>query len=163
MRKLGDLGLVIVLVTLYGCASYTDAQVDQSHPDRNDDQVDLYLSTLDDKHFVWCELDLDQCRKDFEKWRQTPRGRALIREFEKEGAEHVLHTHQVPNVFRTRFVDERELTEQAEQEAEQIPQPSLSNKQPEVLRQERMPMAPVRYGPEVPTSWNIQPPAHESP
>ncbi|MDH5586430.1 MAG: hypothetical protein OEZ05_07345, partial [Nitrospirota bacterium] len=74
MRKLGALGLVTVLVALPGCASYTDNQVDQSQENRNDEQVDLYLSTLDDKHFVWCELDLGQCREDFEKWRRTPRG-----------------------------------------------------------------------------------------
>ncbi len=160
MQKLRTLGLVTVLVALYGCASSnTPIQVDQSQAERNDDQVDLYLSTLDDKHFVWCELDLEQCRKDFEKWRQTPRGRALIKEFEKEGAEHAPHTHQVPNVFRTRFVDEREVTEQAEQ----ILQPSLSNNQPEGLGQERIPTAPVRYGPEVRTSWSVQSPARESP
>ncbi|MDH5429795.1 MAG: hypothetical protein OEZ57_03405 [Nitrospirota bacterium] len=163
MRKLGALGLVTVLVALPGCASYTDNQVDQSQENRNDEQVDLYLSTLDDKHFVWCELDLGQCREDFEKWRRTPRGRALIREFDKEGMEQTHHTHQVPNVFRTRFVDEPQLTEQAGQEPETMAKPSHSINQPEILLQERIPIAPMRYGPEIPTSLKAQPSAHKSP
>ena len=99
----GFLGFSILL--LVGCASV-------SSDNRNyDDQVDLYLSTLDDKHFVWCELDLEQCRNDFEKWKLTPRGRAIIREYENEDAGQTYNRHHVPNVFRTRFVNESQLIE----------------------------------------------------
>ncbi len=109
MRNRGMLGLVgISIFILVGCATVS--------PDRgnNDEQVDLYLSTLDDKHFVWCELDLEQCRKDFEKWKRTPRGRAIISEYEKEDTGQTYNRHHVPNVFRTRFVKENRLIEQGE-------------------------------------------------
>ena len=101
-----SLRLIGVLLFLGGCASYSanTAQIDE--------QVDLYLTTLDDKHFVWCKLDLEQCRKDFEKWKLTPRGRTIIREFEKEDTGQTYNRHQVPNVFRTRFVDESHFGEE---------------------------------------------------
>jgi hypothetical protein len=66
MRNICALGFIGVFLLLGGCAT---------HSATNDEQVDLYLSTLDDKHFVWCKLDLEQCRKDFEEWRLTARGR----------------------------------------------------------------------------------------
>ncbi len=73
MRNIAKLGFVGIFILLGGCAA---------HYSTNDAQVDLYLSTLEDKHFVWCELDLEQCRHDFEKWKLTPRGQMIIREFE---------------------------------------------------------------------------------
>ncbi len=106
MRNRFTLGLVCVLLFLGGCAS------SPVNTPNNDEQVDLYLSTLDDKHFVWCELDLVQCRKDFEKWKLTPRGRTILEEYEKEATGQTYNTHHVPNVFRTRFVDESQLAEE---------------------------------------------------
>jgi hypothetical protein len=100
MRNSCVLGLVGIFLFLSGCVSYS------ANTANNDEQIDIYLSTLDDKHFVWCELDLAQCREDFEKWKLTPRGRTLIREYEKEATGQTYHTHHVPNVFRTGFVDE---------------------------------------------------------
>jgi sulfur relay (sulfurtransferase) DsrC/TusE family protein len=158
MRKSGTLGLVTVLLILNGCASYSANQAEQ-----NDEQVDLYLSTLDDKHFVWCELDLEQCRKDFEKWKLTPRGRMIIREYEKEETGHTYNTHHVPNVFRTRFVDKSQVTEQAGQDSDRTGRSSPSIEQPEDLLQERISRTPKRYGPDVPSTWIIHPEAHESP
>lgn len=158
MRKIGTLGLVTVFFILSGCASYSANKADQ-----NDEQVDLYLSTLDDKHFVWCELDLEQCRKDFEKWKLTPRGRTIIREYEKEDTGQTYNTHHVPNVFRTRFVDESQLTEQAGQDSDMLGKPYPSIDQPKDLLQERIPITPKRYGPEVPSNLRTHPEAHESP
>lgn len=103
MQTIRTLGLVGIFVFLGGCAS---------HSPTNDEQVDLYLSTLDDKHFVWCELDLEQCRDEFEKWKLTPRGRMIIREFEQENTGQTYNTHHLPNVFRTRFVDESQLAKE---------------------------------------------------
>ena len=100
------MALVGVFLFFSGCATYSVNYAD------NDEQVDLYLSTLDDKHFVWCKLDLEQCRKNFENWRITPRGRAIIKEYEKEKTGQTYNTHQVPNVFRTHFVDESQFREQ---------------------------------------------------
>jgi hypothetical protein len=100
MRKIFTCKLVGIFVLLGGCAT---------HYTTNDEQVDLYLSTLDDKHFVWCELDLEQCRHDFEEWKRTPRGRMIIRGFEQENTGQTYNTHHLPNVFRTRFVDETQL------------------------------------------------------
>ncbi len=103
MRNCCAFGLIGVLVFISGCAP---------HYANNDEQVDLYLSTLDDKHFVWCKLDLEQCRRDFEKWKLTPRGRMIIREYEKEDTGQTYNRHHLPNVFRTRFVDESQLAEE---------------------------------------------------
>ena len=103
MRNIRWLGLVGFLVLLGGCAP---------HYTTIDEEVDLYLSTLDDKHFIWCELDLEQCRQDFEKWKLTPRGRMIIKEFEKENTGQKYNTHHLPNVFRTRFVDENQFAEE---------------------------------------------------
>ena len=100
MQHFRTLGLIGLFVFLGGCAA---------HSTTNDEQVDLYLGTLDDKHFVWCELDLKQCRDEFEKWKLTPRGRLIIREFEQENTGQTYNAHHLPNVFRTRFVDERQL------------------------------------------------------
>ena len=100
MQNFPMLGLIGIFVFLNGCAS---------HSTTNDEQVDLYLSTLDDKHFVWCELDLEQCRDEFEKWKLTPRGRMIMREFEQENTGQTYNTHPLPNVFRTRFMDEKQL------------------------------------------------------
>ena len=102
MRNICALGFIGVFLLLGGCAT---------HSATNDEQVDLYLSTLDDKHFVWCELDLEQCRKDFEKWRLTARGRMILKEFEKEDTGQTYNTHHLPNVFRTRFLDEDQLAD----------------------------------------------------
>lgn len=114
MRNFCMLGLMGLFLFLGGCASSSANYVDK------DEQVDLYLSTLDDKHFVWCELDLVQCRKDFEEWKLTPRGRAIIREYEREATGQTYNTHQVPNVFRTSFVNENQVAEElGEQNARQ--------------------------------------------
>jgi hypothetical protein len=159
MRKRCVYGFVgVFILLLSGCASYSANKADQ-----NDEQVDLYLSTLDDKHFVWCELDLKQCRKDFEKWKLTPRGRAIIREFEKENTGQTYNTHHVPNVFRTRFVDESQLTEQAGQDSNMPGKPYPSIDQPEDLLHEGMPITSKSYGPEAPSNLRTQPEAHESP
>lgn len=103
MRNICGLGLLGFFVLLGGCAS---------HPTPKDEQVDLYLSTLDDKHFVWCELDLEQCRRDFEQWKLTPHGRRIIEEFEQEDTGQTDNTEHLPNVFRTRFVEEGQLVEE---------------------------------------------------
>jgi hypothetical protein len=104
MRNIATLGLVGIFILLGGCAPHYNTT--------NDEQVDLYLSTLDDKHFVWCELDLEQCRHDFEKWKNTARGRMIIREFEQENTGQSYNTHHLPNVFRTRFVETNQLAEE---------------------------------------------------
>lgn len=96
MRNICTLGLVGFFVLLGGCASHHS-------PNNDDEQVDLYLTTLDDKHFVWCELDLEQCRRDFEQWKLTPQGRRIIQEFERENTDQPDNTQHVPNIFRTRF------------------------------------------------------------
>ena len=106
MRNNCTLGVVSFFVLLGACAS-------QHSPNNNfDEQVDLYLSTLDDKHFVWCELDLEQCRRDFEAWKLTTQGISIIKEFERENTDQPDNTQHVPNVFRTRFVEEGQLGEE---------------------------------------------------
>ncbi|MDH5699302.1 MAG: hypothetical protein OEZ41_05000 [Nitrospirota bacterium] len=107
MRNICTLGLVGFFILLGGCASH-----DTTHHTTNDEQVDLYLSTLDDKHFVWCELDLEECRQDFEQWKRTARGSRIIEEFEREDTGQTDNTPHLPNVFRTRFVDESQLAEE---------------------------------------------------
>ena len=103
MRNIYALGLVGFLVLFGGCASHHALQ---------DEQVDLYLSTLDDKHFVWCELDLEQCQRDFEQWKLTHEGRKIIEEFEREDTGSTDNTQHLPNVFRTRFMEEGQLVEE---------------------------------------------------
>jgi len=104
MRDNRMLGLVCVVTLLGGCASYSANYAKVG----NDEQIDLYLSTLDDKHFVWCQLDPEACRKDFEKWKDTARGRMIMKEFEKEDSAQAYNTHPLTNVFRTRFVDDNQ-------------------------------------------------------
>jgi hypothetical protein len=104
MRNISTLRLVGTFLLLGGCAPHYNTT--------NDERVDLYLSTLDDKHFVWCELDLEQCRHDFEKWKLTARGRMIIREYEQENTGQTYNTHHLPNVFRTRFVEKNQLAEE---------------------------------------------------
>ncbi len=105
MGNIWALGVVGFLVLLAGCASHHS-------PNNNDEQVDLYLSTLDDKHFVWCQLDLKQCRRDFEEWKLTTQGLSIIKEFERENTGQTDNTQHLPNVFRTRFVEEGRLGEE---------------------------------------------------
>ncbi|MGP0591925.1 hypothetical protein ACTRXD_05195 [Nitrospira sp. T9] len=106
MRNNFILGVVGFFVLLGACAS-------QHASNHNvDEQVDLYLSTLDDKHFVWCELDLEQCRRDFEAWKRTKQGLSIIKEFERENTDQPDNTQHLPNVFRTRFVEEGQLEEE---------------------------------------------------
>ncbi|MEJ2230651.1 MAG: hypothetical protein P8X46_05665 [Nitrospirales bacterium] len=104
MQNILTLGFFIIFILLGGCAAHS--------PTTNDEQVDLFLSTLDDKHFVWCELDLEQCRNDFEEWKNTARGRMIIREFEQKDNGQTYNTHYLPNVFRTHFVDESQFAEE---------------------------------------------------
>ena len=108
MRNCCAIALVGVFLFLNSCATYSAYDAD------TDEQVDLYLSTLDDKHFVWCKLDLDQCRADFESWKATSRGQAIIKEYETEKAGQTYNTQHVPNVFRTQYVNDGPFIEQDE-------------------------------------------------
>ena len=149
MRNICALGFIGVFLLLGGCAT---------HSATNDEQVDLYLSTLDDKHFVWCKLDLEQCRKDFEEWRLTARGRMIMKEFEKEDTGQTYNTHHLPNVFRTRFVDETQLadgmvSEQGKrkgvgQDSENFGRSFPTNDDGEDLIEEGISVAPRMYGPD---------------
>ena len=149
MRNICALGFIGVFLLLGGCAT---------HSATNDEQVDLYLSTLDDKHFVWCKLDLEQCRKDFEEWRLTARGRMIMKEFEKEDSGQTYNTHHLPNVFRTRFVDETQLadgmvSEQGKrkgvgQDSENFGRSFPTNDDGEDLIEEGISVAPRMYGPD---------------
>ena len=130
MRNSCVMAIVGLFLFFSGCATYSPNYAD------NDEQVDLYLSTLDDKHFVWCELDLEQCRKDFENWKITPRGRVIIKEYEKEKTGQTYNTHHVPNVFRTHFVDESHFIEQDGN-----------------ILQEGIEESPKIFGPEVPSKF----------
>jgi hypothetical protein len=107
MRNICTLGLVGFLVFLVGCAHH-----DATPHTSNDEQIDLYLGTLDDKRFAWCELDLEQCQHDFEQWKLTPRGSRIIEAFEQKDARQADNNHQLPNVFRTRFGEEGQFTEE---------------------------------------------------
>lgn len=148
MRHIRALGFIGVFLLLGGCAT---------HSVTNDEQVDLYLNTLDDKHFVWCKLALDQCRKDFEEWRLTARGRMIMKEFEKEDAGQTYNTHHLPNVFRTRFLDEPQFPDgiQSEQgkrkglgqDSENFGRSFPSHAEAEDLIEERISVAPRMYGP----------------
>ncbi len=153
MRKIGTLGLVTVLLILNGCASYSSTNIAQ-----NDEQVDLYLSTLDDKHFVWCELDLEACRHDYEKWKLTSRGRMIIKEYEKEDTGKTYNTHHVPNVFRTRFVDESQVTEGADGDTDMMDKSNPPLDHPEDLLHEKTRIAPTILGPEVPSRTYLEEP-----
>jgi hypothetical protein len=149
MRNICALGFIGVFLLLGGCAT---------HSATNDEQVDLYLSTLDDKHFVWCKLDLEECRKDFEDWRLTARGRMIMKEFEKEDTGQTYNTHYLPNVFRTRFVDETQLadgmvSEQGKrkgvgQDSENFGRSFPTNDDGEDLIEEGISVAPRMYGPD---------------
>ena len=149
MRTIYALGFIGVFLLLDGCAT---------HSATNDEQVDLYLSTLDDKHFVWCKLDLEQCRKDFEEWRLTARGRMIMKEFEKEDTGQTFNTHYLPNVFRTRFVDETQLadgmvSEQGKrkgvgQDSENFGRSFPTNDDGEDLIEEGISVVPRMYGPD---------------
>ena len=152
MRNICALGFVGVFVFLGGCASHS------ANYANNDAQVDLYLSTLDDKQFVWCKLDLEQCRKDYEKWKLTPRGQMIIREYEKEDTGQTYNTHHFPNVFRTRFVDESQLAEEVGdfragqgvgQDSDEIEKTFLFNNENRDAMLENMDAVPKIYGPEV--------------
>lgn len=157
MRKSFTIGLVGVFIILGGCASYSSKTVN------NDEQIDLYLSTLDDKHFVWCELDLTQCRQDYEKWKFTPRGRAILREYEKEATGQTYNTHQVPNVFRTHFVQGSQLAVEAGQNYAISGKPYPSIYQTEYLLQGGMPITSEIYGPELPSNFGTHSELQKSP
>jgi len=149
MRNFCVLGLMGILLVLSGCVSYSATKVDVDH----EEQVDLYLSTLDDKHFVWCELDLAQCRRDFEKWKRTSRGRMIIREYEKADTGQTFNTHPVPNVFRTHFVDESRL---AGEGGVFFDANGKTHSYPDYyqnLLQDRRGEYPQLYGPEVPSKF----------
>lgn len=148
----------VFIVFLSGCATYS-----ANHAEQNDEQVDLYLSTLDDKHFVWCELDLKACRNDYEKWKLTPRGRTIIREYEKEDTGQTYNTHVVPNMFRTRFVDESQFAEETGRASDMMGKSNPSLDQPEDLLQKKIPIAPTIWGPEVPSNLRTYLEGHESP
>jgi hypothetical protein len=149
MRHICALGFIGLILLFGGCAT---------HSVTNDEQVDLYLSTLDDKHFVWCKLDLDQCRKDFEEWRLTARGRTIMKEFEKEDARQTYNTHHLPNVFRTRFLDESQLAggmvnEQGKRKSlgqypENFDRSFPSHAEDEDLTEEGISVTPRMYGPD---------------
>ena len=130
MRKKCMIGIFGIALFLSGCGTYSANYAD------NDEQVDLYLSTLDDKHFVWCKLDLEQCRTDFDNWKITPRGRVITKEYEKEKTGQMYNTHHVTNAFRTHFVDESQFVEQDEN-----------------IHSEGITESPGILGPEVPSNY----------
>ncbi len=153
MNKYCTFGLMFMVVSLSGCASYSPSPAD------TDEQIDLYLSTLDDKHFVWCKLDLDKCRKDFREWKLTSRGQALIREFEKEGKSQAYNRHQIPHVFRTRFIEKSQfeevlgknkVTQNINQETEELENMSSPLGGAIDSLVEEGPVSPNIYGPERP-------------
>ena len=162
MRNCCTFGLVGVFLFLGGCASHSAQYADK------DEQIDLYLSTMDDKHFVWCKLDLEQCRNDFEKWKFTPRGRTIITEFEKEDAGQTYNTHHVPNLFRTHFVDESQLTEEVRKQVAGNESGALGNAyssvdQHEDLLPKGMHVSPKIYGPELPSDYGTYAEGYTSP
>jgi len=158
MRENLTLGFVCVVIFLGGCASYSANKANVG----NDGQIDLYLSTLDDKHFVWCQLDPEACRKDFEEWKGTVRGRMIIKEFEKEDSGQAYNTHHLPNVFRTRFVDESQFPKElvgegglgqsfgSDSQKYERPLPSIDKRLEPI--QEGISIAPGMYGPDVRSS-----------
>lgn len=156
MRNNCILGVVGFFVLLGACAS----QHSPNNPNNNvDEQVDLYLSTLDDKHFVWCELDLEQCRHDFEAWKRTAQGLSMIEEFKRENTGQQDNSQHLPNVFRTRFVEEGRFGEEM---AGKDDKGQSFDQDPENLNrsywtidnnghpiQESMSMPPTTHGPQV--------------
>ncbi len=152
MRKIFGSGFILSFFIIHGCAS------PQVNTITYDDQLDLYLSTLDDKHFVWCELDLEQCRQDFEIWKLAPRGQAILREYEKAESGQTYNTHDVPNVFRTRFVDESQLVKESRgydsgdsgQDFDVFEERVLLHNLPKHEQPETIPASSKKYGPEVP-------------
>jgi hypothetical protein len=150
MKHIRTFGLVGALVLLGGCAT---------HSAYYDEGVDLYLSTLDDKQFVWCQLDLEQCLKDFEEWKGTARGRMIIKEFGKEDSGQGYNTDHLPNVFRTRFVDESQFPKEmigkedsgqsfrSDSQESGRSHPSIDKRVEPI--QEGISIAPGMYGPEV--------------
>jgi hypothetical protein len=164
MRNICALGFIGVFLLLGGCAT---------HSATNDEQVDLYLSTLDDKHFVWCEFDLEQCRKDYEKWKLTSRGQMIIREYEKEDTGPTYNTHHLPNVFRTRFLDEDQLAEEVgnygagqgvgHQDSDEIGKSFPFNNVNRDAMLEGIHLVPKIYGPEVPSNYGTHTEGSESP
>ncbi|WP_447970472.1 hypothetical protein [Nitrospira sp. M1] len=85
MRKIWVAGFLGACI-FSGCAG--------AHHATDGELADLYLSTLDDKHFAWCTADLDQCQKDIDKWQQTERGRVILREHEKEQTGKIHHAYE---------------------------------------------------------------------
>ena len=142
MRNVVVPGVVMAFFMLAGCVSPQASSIN------NNDELDLYLSTLDDKHFVWCELDLEQCRKDFETWKLTPRGQTILREYEKEDTGQTYSTHDVPNVFRTRFVNGSQLVEEGEETFDVFEQESLPLDSHKYMRPERIPSSSRQDGPD---------------
>lgn len=149
MRYLNIRGFILALfIIVSGCASPQERYIN------NDNELDLYLSTLDDKHFVWCELDLEQCRKDFEVWKLSSRGQAILGEYENEDSGQTYNTHDVPNVFRTRFLDERQLVEESRgydsgQYLDVLEERGLPRNPPNHVQPETIPASSKKYGPEV--------------
>ncbi len=103
MRTVGVLVLSGLMFLVSACVAHHTPR-----PTVNNKHIDLYLSTLDDKHFVWCKLDLAECRRDFEDWKQTPRGRMIIGEYQKEQIELTDNAQDLPHLFPTHFIHERE-------------------------------------------------------
>ena len=91
MRRLWLAGLLGACM-FFGCGTHHVAE---------NDLGDLYLGTLDDKHFVWCTLDVDQCQKDFLEWKQTEQGRTIISEYEKEQSGQTETTHEFSDVIES--------------------------------------------------------------
>ena len=152
MQKHCALGLVSFCLLLSSCASYlaNDAGYDE--------QIDLYLRTLDDKHFVWCELDLKQCQKDYKLWKLTPRGRMIIREYENEGTGQKYNMNHTPKVFRMRFRDEGLLAEEPEKhhvrkDADALDQTDTAMDQQGDRLQEKILLPLPMHGPELPSKY----------
>ncbi len=148
MRNCCAMAIVSVLLFLGGCATYS-----ANHADNNE-QVDLYLSTLDDKHFVWCELDLEQCRNDFEEWKLTYRGQKIIREYEKADTGQTYNRHSAPHVFHAHFIDERLLAgNNCESDEGKIHSPSSLGQQENHL-QKHLAEPPQLFGPDIPPNFD---------
>ncbi len=130
MRNCSAIAIVSVSLFLNSCATNSAYDVD------HDERIDVYLSTLDDKHFAWCNLDLNQCQADFDRWKATSRGRAFIKEYEKEKAGQTDNIHHVPDVFRTQYVKDAPFIEREEK-----------------TWLEDMKQSPKMFGPELPSKY----------